>query len=125
MACRPSSSPRHADASPRMADGLPIAVDAPCVHAGVRTEEAKTRTREQSALMESNLFSLDIYDLHILHSLFQELSVTRVAEREGVSQPTISKILAKLRKALGDNLLVKGPSGLTLTDRAELLRGPL
>lgn len=73
----------------------------------------------------NSLFEIDVYDLHILHALFQELSVTRVAEREGVTQPTISKILSRLRKALGDKLLVKGPVGLTLTERAMVLQGPI
>lgn len=75
--------------------------------------------------MTSNLYKLDIYDLHILNLLFKERSVSRVAQHEAASQPAISKILSRLRRTLGDNLLVKSGQGFDLTDRAMLLREPV
>jgi DNA-binding transcriptional LysR family regulator len=81
--------------------------------------------RRAARPMQRNLLSLDIYHLHILQLLFQEASVTKVAEREGISQPAASRILAKLRIQLSDDLLVKSGRGMVLTERAELLRYPV
>ena len=57
-----------------------------------------------------------------LDALLAERSVTRAADRLGLSQPGMSNTLARLRKLFGDPLLVR--EGLTLvpTPRAESLR---
>ncbi len=55
--------------------------------------------------MQAKLLSLNIGHLHLLDRLFDELSVTRVAEREGLSQPAVSRLLNRLRSDLGDPLL--------------------
>jgi DNA-binding transcriptional LysR family regulator len=75
--------------------------------------------------MRNRLLSLELRDLHILAQLLQDASVSRVAEREGISQPGVSKILRRLREALGDSLLVKSGGRLVLTERAESLREPV
>lgn len=75
--------------------------------------------------MHARLLALNVQQLHILDRLFSELNVTRVAEREGLSQPAVSRILNRLREELGDPLLVKSGRGMALTERAELLRYPL
>lgn len=74
--------------------------------------------------------ALDIgeFDLNLLkalRALLAERHVTRAAEVLGRSQPAVSNALQRLRTALGDELLVRGPSGLVLTPRAEALQGPL
>ncbi len=61
----------------------------------------------------------------VLHLLLQTRSVTRTAEILGVTQPTVSRSLARLRKQLGDPLLVKSGSAMLLTRRAESLLVPL
>ena len=63
--------------------------------------------------------------LKALHVLLAERHVTRAAELLGRSQPAVSNALQRLRTALGDELLVRGPSGLVLTPRAEGLQAPL
>jgi DNA-binding transcriptional LysR family regulator len=74
--------------------------------------------------MRNALLSLELRDIHILAQLLQDGSVSRVAEREGISQPGVSKILRRLREALGDSLLVKSGGRMVLTERAEALREP-
>jgi LysR family transcriptional regulator, nod-box dependent transcriptional activator len=72
-----------------------------------------------------NLGSVDLNLLVALDALLDERSVTRAANRVGLSQPGMSNTLARLRKLFGDPLLVR--EGLTLvpTPRAESLRQPV
>jgi DNA-binding transcriptional LysR family regulator len=56
--------------------------------------------------------------LPALRLLLEERSVTRAAERAGMSQPAMSRVLARLRRILGDELLVRGPAGSAPTVRA-------
>jgi DNA-binding transcriptional LysR family regulator len=59
--------------------------------------------------------------LPALMLLLEERSVTRAAERAGMSQPAMSRVLARLRRLLGDELLVRGPAGSSPTPRAQAL----
>jgi LysR family nod box-dependent transcriptional activator len=72
-----------------------------------------------------NLTGVDLNLLVALDALIAERSVTRAADRLGLSQPGMSNALARLRKLFGDPLLVR--EGLTLvpTPRAEALRQPV
>ena len=58
-------------------------------------------------------------------ALARELSVTRAAQRVGVTQSAMSHALRRLRDLLGDELLVRGRSGMVLTPRADSLVVPL
>lgn len=60
-----------------------------------------------------------------LEVLLRERSVTRAARLLGRSQPAISRELAALRIQLGDPLLVRTSSGLTLTPCGERLLAEL
>ena len=42
-----------------------------------------------------------------------------------MSQPSVSRVLAKLRVALGDPIMVKGPNGMIPTDRAAAIQARL
>jgi DNA-binding transcriptional LysR family regulator len=59
--------------------------------------------------------------LPALRLLLEERSVTRAAQRAGMSQPAMSRVLARLRRLLGDDLLVRGPAGSAPTARALVL----
>lgn len=72
-----------------------------------------------------NLNNLDLNLLKVLDTLMAERSVTRSAELLRRSQPAVSNALRRLRTALDDDLLVRGPDGLVLTPRAEAIRQPL
>lgn len=67
----------------------------------------------------------DIRALQILDALLETRGVSACAQRVGLSQPSVSRTLADLRRHFGDPLLMRAPSGMSLTPRAEALRAPL
>ncbi len=73
----------------------------------------------------SNDAALDLASLRVLQSLFETRNTTRTAEKLRMSQPAVSRALAKLRKALADPIMVKAPGGMLLTDRAPQIRARL
>lgn len=60
-----------------------------------------------------------------LDLLLGEASVTRAADRQGVTASAMSHSLRALREAFGDPLLTRSGSGMVPTPFAEKLRGPL
>jgi LysR family transcriptional regulator, nod-box dependent transcriptional activator len=72
-----------------------------------------------------NLGGLDLNLLVALDALLDERSVTRAAARVGLSQPGMSNALARLRRLLGDPLLVRDGAVLVPTARAQALAGPV
>lgn len=71
---------------------------------------------------------VDQVDLNLLPplvALLEEQHVSRAAERVRLSQPAMSRALQRLRRHFGDELLVRGPEGYSLTPRAERLRDQL
>jgi DNA-binding transcriptional LysR family regulator len=80
----------------------------------------------RSARPRTNIRSQDLVSVPVLRALLQERSVTRAADVVGLSQPAVSHALARLRRRLGDDLLVRvgrefqlTPLGQSLLDRAE------
>ncbi|UCH30124.1 MAG: LysR family transcriptional regulator, partial [Myxococcales bacterium] len=71
------------------------------------------------------LHRIDLNLLVALDALTRERSVTRAAERVGVTQSAMSHTLRRLRELFGDPLLVRGRGGMVLTPRAEALAVPL
>ncbi|WP_449446835.1 LysR family transcriptional regulator [Thermomonas brevis] len=69
-----------------------------------------------------HIASLDLNLLKLLDALLDVRGVTRAAEQLGISQPAASRSLARLRKVLGDPILVRAHGGYRLTPRAEALR---
>ena len=57
-----------------------------------------------------------------LHALLEEASVSRAAARLGVTTPSMSRMLGRLRVTFGDELLVRAGRGLVPTPRAVALR---
>lgn len=72
-----------------------------------------------------NLQSADLGLLTTLDALLTEVSVTGAARRLGASAPAVSRALARLRKSLGDPLLVRAGNRLVATPRALELQGPV
>ena len=60
--------------------------------------------------------------LTALHALLEERSVTRAAQRVGVTQPSMSYSLQQLRLLFDDPLLVRGRGTLVPTPLAEALQ---
>ncbi|MGV4981965.1 LysR family transcriptional regulator [Streptomyces sp. NRAIS3] len=65
---------------------------------------------------------MDLNLLRALDALLQENSVTRAAERLGTSPAAASRMLARLRRAVGDPLLVRAGQRMVPTPRALELR---
>jgi len=63
----------------------------------------------------AHLANLDLNLLVALRELLRERSVTRAAERLGVTQPAASAALSRLRRHFGDELLVRDRGEYTLT----------
>lgn len=61
---------------------------------------------------------LDMHQLACLDALVAEAHVSRAAARMGIGQPAMSEVLARLRLAFGDPLLVRTRGGMTPTPRA-------
>jgi DNA-binding transcriptional LysR family regulator len=73
----------------------------------------------------THLNGVDLNLLPPLAALLDVWHVTRAAERSGLSQPTMSRTLARLRQLLDDQLLVRDTSGYVLTPRAERIQRQL
>ncbi len=78
-----------------------------------------------SYLSESDLRKVDLNLLVALDVVLEERHVTRSAKRLDVTQPAMSRTLARLRTTFDDPLLVRTPEGYERTARADELRGPL
>ncbi len=74
---------------------------------------------------ELHLRSLDLNLILALDALLEERSVTRAAQRVGITQSAMSHALARLRAVTGDALLVRTPTGMVATARAEALGPPI
>ena len=70
----------------------------------------------------TQLENVDLNLLPALAALLDERHISRAAERTGLSQSAMSRALQRLRRTLGDDLLVRDPGGYRLTPRAERLR---
>lgn len=66
---------------------------------------------------------MDLNLLRVLDALLQENSVTRAAEQLGTSPAAVSRTLARLRRTVGDPLLVRAGQRMVPTPRALELRG--
>lgn len=71
------------------------------------------------------LASVNLNLLVPLLALLEERSVTRAAERVGLTQPAMSHALGRMRRLLGDDILVREGATARLTPRALELIGPL
>lgn len=76
-------------------------------------------------MQERNIASYDLNLLRALLAMIETGSVTRAAEVVAVSQPAMSRILARLREDFGDPLLVRSGAGMKRTPRAEALAEPV
>jgi len=62
--------------------------------------------------------TLDLNLLRVFDAMVEENSVTRAAERLGLTPSAVSHALNRLRYVLKDELFVRGPSGMQPTPRA-------
>ena len=73
-------------------------------------------------MRELNISGVDLNLLPPLAALLRRRNVTHAASDAGMSQPAMSRALARLRALLDDPLLVRGVAGYVLTPRAAALQ---
>ena len=78
-----------------------------------------------SDILSANIRRLDVGALIALSKLLAQRNVSRVAREVGLSQPAMSHLLARLRTAFGDELLVRDGTGLVLTAAGAQLQARL
>ena len=69
----------------------------------------------------ARLSAADLNLLPVFQVLLEERNVTRAAGRLNLTQPAISRTLARLRQLFNDPLFTRTPKGLSPTPRAEAL----
>ena len=72
-----------------------------------------------------NVARFDLNLLVVFDALFAERSVTRAAERVGLSQPAFSNAIARLRSAIGDPLFERKGGAMSPTPRAIAMAPPV
>ena len=73
-------------------------------------------------MQTTHVDELDFRSMRFLAVLLETVSITRAGEAFGLSQPASSRATERLRRALGDPLIVRGSGGYVLTQRAEALK---
>jgi DNA-binding transcriptional LysR family regulator len=68
-----------------------------------------------------NFLTLDLNLLRVFDFVMVERNVTRAAARLAMTQPAVSNALRRLREAIGEELFVPGPAGVTPTPQAQAL----
>ena len=72
-----------------------------------------------------DLRDVDLNLLVALDALLRHENVTSAAGELGITQPAMSRVLARLRTALGDPVLLRVGRGSVPTERARALAGPV
>ncbi|GAB7052438.1 LysR family transcriptional regulator [Catenuloplanes indicus] len=73
----------------------------------------------------TRLERVDLNLLPALSALLDERQISRAAERAGLSQSAMSRAFHRLRRTLGDDLLIREGVGYRLTPRAERIHAQL
>jgi DNA-binding transcriptional LysR family regulator len=76
-------------------------------------------------IMPMNLANIDLKLLVVFDAMMVEGSVSRAAERLGMSQPALSNALNRLRLLLNDRLFLRTADGMRPTPRALEISGPI
>lgn len=75
--------------------------------------------------MPVNLATMELKLLVVFDALLVECSVSRAADRLGMSQPAVSNALNRLRLMLNDRLFIRTSEGMRPTPRATEIAGPI
>jgi DNA-binding transcriptional LysR family regulator len=76
-------------------------------------------------MTQLHIQTLDLNLLRLFDVLLEERSVTRAGARLGLSQSAVSHALSRLRHSLGDELFLRGASGMSPTPKARELGPPI
>jgi len=75
-----------------------------------------------AGMQDAHITGLDLKLVPALEALLRRRNVSHAAEELGLSQPAMSRALARLRDLQGDPLLVRAQGGYVLTPRAQALQ---
>jgi LysR family transcriptional regulator, transcriptional activator for leuABCD operon len=75
--------------------------------------------------MESTLRGVDLNLLTVFDAVMQEQNITRAAHNLGMSQPAVSNAVARLKVMFNDELFMRQGRGISPTQRAKQLFGPI
>ncbi|WP_420546814.1 LysR family transcriptional regulator [Curvivirga sp.] len=76
-------------------------------------------------MQDFNFHSIDLQHLRMLSILFEEKHISRTADRLGITQSAVSKVLSKLREQFSDALLIRAKGGYQLSHKAHTLEPQL
>ena len=68
-----------------------------------------------------DITQIDIFALECLRLVVSERSVSKAADKLGISQPSMSNVIGRLRRVTGDPLIIRRPNGMEPTAFAEAL----
>jgi DNA-binding transcriptional LysR family regulator len=68
-----------------------------------------------------DITQIDVYALECLRLVVSERSVTKAADKLGISQPNMSNVIGRLRRVTGDPLIIRRTNGMEPTAFAESL----
>lgn len=74
---------------------------------------------------ESTLRGVDLNLLTVFDAVMQEQNITRAAHNLGMSQPAVSNAVARLKVMFNDELFMRQGRGISPTQRARQLFGPV
>lgn len=89
---------------------------------GTAVSYAEKDSHGGGILSMEELRGIDINLIIVLDAVLEERNLTRAGEAIGMTQPTVSSSVAKLRTIIGDPLLVRAGRTFELTDRAKQLQ---
>jgi DNA-binding transcriptional LysR family regulator len=72
-----------------------------------------------------NTSDFDLNLLAVFEAVLAEGSISRAADRLGLSQPAVSNALARMRKATGDRLFVRLANAMVPTPYAQGIADPI
>jgi DNA-binding transcriptional LysR family regulator len=72
-----------------------------------------------------NIEDIDLNLLPVFEAVLAEASISRAADRLGLSQPAVSNALSRLRHATGNRLFVRQGNAMVPTPYAQELAGPI
>ena len=64
---------------------------------------------------------MDVKDIELIRAVHEEASISKASVRLNLSQPTVSKKLARLEQVLGATLFQRYPKGLVATETAKYI----
>ena len=76
-------------------------------------------------MLSRDILRTDLNLLVVFATIYQEESITKAADTLHVSQPAVSASLNRLREQFSDPLFVRSRNGVTPTNLAETLIGPI